>query len=240
MKGDNLRVFTEYYDRLYLAMKNYEREAKIVQGVIRKFESRKSKTLLDVGCGTGEHLKHLSSDFKCTGIDISAKMIEVARKKVPSAEFRVANMVEFQLEHKFDVIISLFSSIGYVQNFNNLVKTLENFQKHLNEEGLVIVEPWVFKKDFKKEHISLDTYEDEEVKFARMATSKILGSSWQIFLHYLVGKKGEIRYFTEVHEMLASDYPDYIEAFKLAAFEDPVYLTQNLWDSCRGLFVATK
>ena len=240
MKEDDFRVFADYYDQIYLERKSYETEAKTVRAIIRRLERKRAGTLLDVGCGTAEHLKHLSTDFHCTGVDINQKMIEAARGKVPEAAFHVANMINLRLRNKFDVIICLFSSIGYVQTFSNLVKTLGNFCAHLNNEGLVIVEPWVFRKDFKQGHISLDTYEHGQTKFVRMATSKLSGSKWLVFMHYLVGTDGAIEYAREVHRMLAVDYPDYIRAFRLAGFEDVRYLTEDLWDGCRGLFVARR
>ena len=196
--------------------------------------------MLDVGCGTGEHLKYFSLGFNCTGLDINRRMIETAKNKVPEAKFKVANMIGFRLRSRFDVIVCLFGSVGYVQSFNNLVKALDNFYRHLNDTGLVILEPWVFKKDFKKAHISLDTYEDDKLKFVRMARSRISRSTWLIHMHYLVGKKGEIKHFSEVHKMLALDYQDYVKAFDQAGFKDTKYLTENLWDGCRGLFVGTK
>jgi ubiquinone/menaquinone biosynthesis C-methylase UbiE len=241
MKQDDFRIFAEYYDTFYLKRrKDYEKEAKILKDIIGKSRSKKSGTLLDVGCGTGEHLKHLSLDFDCTGLDINRRMIEMAKSKVPDAEFQVANMMDFRFRSRFDVIICLFSSIGYVQSFYNLVKTLENFFRHLNDTGLVIVEPWVFKKDFKKGHISLDTIEEDELKFVRMARSRISGSTWFIYMHYLVGKNEEIKHFSEVHKMLALDHQDYVEAFKSSGFKGTRYLTENLWDGCRGLFTARK
>jgi len=167
-------------------------------------------------------------------------MIEIAKNKVPNAKFKVANMVDFRLKEKFDVIICLFSSIGYVQSFSDLVKTLENFYKHLNGEGLAIVEPWIFREDFKMGYIGLDTYEDEKVKLVRMASSKIVRSKWLVFMHYLIGEGGEIRHVEELHEMLALDYPDYIKAFESTLFKDIELLKENLWDGCRGLFIATK
>lgn len=240
MKENDFRIFAKYYDQIYLKRKDYQKEAKTVKEIIKQFEKRPSRTLLDVGCGTGEHLKYLSSDFQCRGIDLNTDMIEIAKKKVPNAKFKVANMVNFKLEEKFDVITCLFSSIGYVQNFNNLVKTLENFYEHLSDEGLVVVEPWIFKKDFKKGYIGLDTYEDEKVKLARMATSKIVGSKWLVSMHYLIGEKGQIRHVEELHEMLALDYTDYIKAFESTLLKDIEFLKENLWDGCRGLFIATK
>jgi ubiquinone/menaquinone biosynthesis C-methylase UbiE len=239
MKEKDFRAFTEYYDQLYSQMKNYGKEAEIVSNVIRKFEHRKPKTLLDVGCGTGEHMKHFVSNFKCTGIDINKGMIRIAKGKVPEAKFQVADMTNFSLKNKFDVIISLFSAVGYVKSFNNLVKAFRNMRRHLNDEGLVIVEPWVFKEDFMKGHVSLDTIENEDLKFARMAASRIAGPKWTIVMHYLVGKEGKVNYFKETHTMFALSCSDYVEAFKRAGFRNTEYVTEGLWKRCRGLFVST-
>lgn len=238
MKRDFFRIYAKYYDQIYLKRKDYKKEAEVVRGVIRQFEEKRSKNLLDVDCGTGEHLKHLSSQFKCVGMDVNRSMISIAKKKVPNAKFKVADMVKFNLKQKFDVITCLFSAIGYVETFNNMVKTLENFHKHLSEKGLVIVEPWIFRKDFKEGYVALDTYENEKVKFARMATSKILRSKWIIFMHYLIAEKEEIKYFKELHKMLAVEYEEYIKAFDLAGFKNVRFLEENLWDGSRGLFIA--
>ncbi len=238
MEQDDFRVFAEYYDQIYQKRKNYANESKTIREIIEKFENIQSKTLLDVGCGTGEHLKHLSLEYRCTGVDINRMMIKLARRKVPEAKFKVANMIDFRLREKFDVITCLFSSIGYVRSFSNLVKTFGTFYRHLHDKGLVIVEPWVFKKDYIKAKISLDTLEDEEVKLARMATSKITRSEWLVFMHYLIGEKGEIRYIKELHEMALLDYEDYLKAFRTAQFKDIAFLKDNLWTGCRGLIVA--
>jgi ubiquinone/menaquinone biosynthesis C-methylase UbiE len=240
MTKNDFGSYAKYYDQIYLKTKDYEKEAEIVRNVIGELQKKKSKTLLDVGCGTGEHLKHLSNDFQCTGIDINRNMIKTAKNKVPNAKFEVADMINFRLKERFDIITCLFSSIGYVQDFNRLVKALENFRKHLDEKGLVIVEPWIFKKDFKEGYIVINTYEDENAKLARMATSQILKSKWLIFMHYLIGEKGKIRHYMELHKMLAADYEDYIKAFRLSGFKNVKFLKENLWNGCRGLFIATR
>jgi ubiquinone/menaquinone biosynthesis C-methylase UbiE len=238
MKRDSFRIYARYYDQIYLKIKDYEKEAEAVEGAIRQFEKKRSKNLLDVGCGTGEHLKHLSSKFECTGIDINKCMINVAKRKVPNAKFRVADMMKFSLKEKFDVVTCLFGAIGYVETFNNMVKALGNFHEHLSEKGLVIVEPWIFGKDFKEGYVTINTYENEKVKFARMATSRMLGSKWIIFMHYLIAEKGEIKYFKELHKMLAVEYEDYIKAFDLSGFKNVRFLKENLWEGNRGLFIA--
>lgn len=240
MVKSNLRVFARYYDQIYLKRKDYESESKVIKHIIKQFEKKSSKTLLDVGCGTGEHLKYLSQSFRCNGIDINEEMIETAKAKVADAEFKVADMIDFRLEEKFDVITCLFSSIGYVQTFENLVGTLKNFLNHLNNEGLTLVEPWVFKKDFRKGKIAIDTYENDKMRLVRMGTSKLTRSQWLVYFHYLIGTDGEIKHVCEVQKMIAADYEDYVKAFNLAGYSEIRFLKEDQWTRSRGLFVAMK
>lgn len=240
MAKNDLQIFSKYYDQIYLKMKDYQSESKVVKNIIKQFEKKPSKTLLDVGCGTGEHLKYLSRSFRCKGIDISEKMIETCKIKVPDAEFEIADMIDFNLGEKFDVITCLFSSIGYAETLENLVKTFKNFHNHLSNEGLTLIEPWVFKKDFQKGKIFIDTYEDDKTKLVRMGTSKLTGSQWLVYFHYLIGTDGEIRHFHEIHKMLSADYEDYVEAFSVAGYSETRFLKENQWTRNRGLFIATK
>lgn len=239
MVKNDFRMFARHYDHIYLARKDYERESQVVRRIIRQYEERPSKTLLDVGCGTGEHLKYLSRSFRCKGIDISKEMIDMAKVKVPHAEFQIADMIDFKLEEKFDVITCLFGSIGYVQTFENLAITLENFRDHLKNKGLALVEPWVFRRDFQKGKIAIDTYEDDKIRLVRMGTSKLTRTQWLIYFHYLIGADGEIKHVHEVHKMLAADYEDYLRAFNLARYGETRFLKEDQWTGSRGLFIAT-
>jgi SAM-dependent methyltransferase len=240
MRGNEFHTFARYYDQIYLKRNDYKKESKLVRGIIRQFERKPSKTLLDVGCGTGEHLKYLSESYDCAGLDISREMIKAAKLKVSNARFKIADMINFRLKEKFDVIICLFSSIGYAQSFKNLVTTFDNFHKHLSEEGLVLVEPWVFKKDARVGTISIDTYDAENAKVLRMGTSRLTKSRWLVHFHYLTGINGRIKYEKETHKMILADYEDYVKAFNLSGYSQIKFLGENEWTRSRGLFVAMK
>lgn len=240
MVESDLRIFAEYYDQIYLKWKDYKSESEVIKSVINEFGKESSKTLLDVGCGTGEHLRYLSREFRCKGIDVNKEMIEIARTKIKDAEFEVADMIDFRLKQKFDVITCLFSSIGYVQNLKNLIRTLKNFYRHIADNGLIIVEPWVFKKEFRKGTFRIDTYEDDKAKLARMGTSKLTKSHWLVHFHYLIGTNGQIKHVKEIHKMLSANYEDYTKAFNLTGFSSTRFLEKNLWTQSRGLFVAVK
>jgi SAM-dependent methyltransferase len=240
MDAQDLDTFAKYYDHIYLKRNDYKSESEAVERIIGRFERKKSRTLLDVGCGTGEHLKYLTQHFRCTGLDITEEMINTARMKVPESEFLTADMVDFKLQDRFDVITCLFSSIGYVRSFRNLVRTLRNFHHHLTKDGLTLVEPWVFKKDFRRGNVAIDTYEDEKTKLARMGTSKLTESHWLVYFHYLIGADGEIKYTREIHRMIAADYEDYVRAFNLAGFIETRFLGESEWTRSRGLFIAMR
>jgi ubiquinone/menaquinone biosynthesis C-methylase UbiE len=241
MEPRKFTTFAQYYDQIYATrLKAYEQEAALLRQIIREHEHHPARTLLDVGCGTGSHLQHLADTFECTGVDLNPHMIAIATRKVPRATFVVADMVHLQLTTRFDVVTCLFSSIGYVQTLPNLITTLHGFHTHLQPHGFVIVEPWVFKTDYKPDTISLDTVEEDNLKVARIATSHLTSTQWLVDMHYLIGANGTIRYLKERHTLALLDYEDYMRAFDDVRFREVTYLTTGLWDGCRGLFVARK
>ncbi|KAK4541589.1 hypothetical protein LTR36_007886 [Oleoguttula mirabilis] len=79
---------------------------------------RKS-VVLDVGCGTGKPACEMlaGAGHNVTGIDISPKMIEVARRQLPSAKFMVADSRVWEPPHgeAYDGIVSYFSWIAGVK-----------------------------------------------------------------------------------------------------------------------------
>ena len=78
-----------YYDQISQGYEELHKEEQLkkVELIKKHLKLNKENKLLDVGCGTGEHLKYLSLGFRCTGLDINRRMIELARSKVPEAKF---------------------------------------------------------------------------------------------------------------------------------------------------------
>jgi SAM-dependent methyltransferase len=53
-------------------------------------------TIVDLGCGSGIWARHLTdAGFQVIGVDISAAMIDLARKRAPDAAFHVGSVHEF-------------------------------------------------------------------------------------------------------------------------------------------------
>ena len=194
------KELAKYYDLIY-SWKDYKKEANKIKNLIKKYKKSDGKELLDVACGTGEHLKYLKNDFSCTGMDVNKEMLDIARKKVSAAKFKAADMMNFKLNKKFDVIICLFSSIAYLKTYKNLESAIKNLVSHLKRGGVMVIEGFITKSDFKPNHLYIDTYDGKNVKVARIGTSKIKNGLMLAEMHYLTSEKGKINYFSETHKL---------------------------------------
>ncbi len=72
---------------------------------------KKKAKVLDLGCGNGVHVTEqlVKQGFDVTAIDISEKMIHLAKKNVPGAKFIQISMEDIEFKNKFDGIVSSFS-----------------------------------------------------------------------------------------------------------------------------------
>jgi len=73
----------------------------------------KGSSVLDVGCGTGLPFAKLlvERNFSVVGIDVSSRMVRIAQKNVPEAEFRELSMTDIDFENEFDGVLSSFSML---------------------------------------------------------------------------------------------------------------------------------
>jgi SAM-dependent methyltransferase len=74
----------------------------------------RSGDALDLGCGTGRHATaHLAAaGLQVTGVDVSARSIEVARREVPSGHFLVGDMATLAFPaESFDLVTAFYSII---------------------------------------------------------------------------------------------------------------------------------
>jgi ubiquinone/menaquinone biosynthesis C-methylase UbiE len=166
--GKMYTSIAKHYDKIY-RQKNYQVEVDKIKRLIEKYKKSSGKELLDVACGTGNHLALLIDSFKCTGIDITREMLTVAKEKIPKATLLHGDMTNLDLEKEFDVIICMFSSIGYVKTKENLARTIKGFADHLKTGGIVIIHPWLTEEmlvNLGKPHMTV--YDSEDLKIVRM------------------------------------------------------------------------
>jgi SAM-dependent methyltransferase len=229
-------VSAELYDLIYSGSRDYASEAAQIAGLIRR-DHPHAQRVLDVACGTGEHARLLASQhgFHVDGLDLDAAFVRIAQQKLPNASFYQADMITFDLSQRYDVIICLFSSIGYVRTLENVRRTLERFRVHLADGGIVLVEPWFPPDVLDPGRISVKTIESAEVSICRMGHVEIDGRLSRLRFEYLIGRATGIEHASEVHELGLFTVEEMLVCFRAAGL-DVDYYPQG--PSGRGLYLA--
>ncbi len=223
----------EYYDLIYRS-KNYRGEAEKLRDLFARYVPG-ARSILDVACGTAEHVRFLS-EYQTAGLDIDPAFIRLAKKKLPQADFHVGDMSRFQLGTKFDVILCLFSSVGYLLDDGSIRSALSCFRNHLKPGGAIFIEPWIESGAWLSRPADLVAAEDGERKVCRVMSSKRDGDRSFLDAHYLFVNGADVRYATERHELRLLNREQWSNFFRNAGLRVE-YLEEGLMS--RGLYVAT-
>lgn len=207
----------QYYDLIY-SFKDYGAEAEKITALIQK-ELPTAKTILDVACGTAEHANLLSRQFEVDGIDLEPTFLEIAKEKVPSGNFWLADMSGFSLPKTYDVVLCLFSSIGYLPTTEKIVAALSGFKKHLNPRGVIFVEPWITPENWQAGYTGMVTAESNDLKICRMNVNERIDNSSILNFHYLIATKQGIEHLEEKHKLVLYTKEEMLRCFAEAGLK---------------------
>ena len=233
------RVFyasAEYYDAIYATIKDYRIEATTLAALLRAINPA-CKTILDVACGTAEHARHLvAAGFMVDGLDNDETFLRIARAKNPACRFFLGDMSAFDLPDRYDAVVCLFSSIGYLLTLDRLVSALRCFRRHLAPGGIVVVEPWLEPGVIDPERLGRDEAVSEGVRVVRRSKIAVDGRVSRVWFDYEISDASGTRHAEEIHELGLFTADEILASFREAGLDakhDPVGLRMN-----RGLFVA--
>ena len=222
------------YDAIYASIRDYPREAAELDRLIQERRPG-ARTLLDVACGTGAHLEHLEG-YEVEGLDLDPEMLAVARERLPDVPFHEGDMAAFDLGERFDTVVCMFSSIGYVRTEERLRSAIASMARHLEPGGVLVVEPWLSPDVWMDRHVGAVFVDDPELKIARMNVAQREGTVSMFEFEYLVGTPDGIERFTERHELGLFTVEQYLQAFRIAGLEAE---HDQEGPMGRGLYIAT-
>lgn len=225
-----------FYNAIY-SFKDYAKEAEELHEIIGSHLKSGGNTLLDVACGTGKHLVELSRWYEVFGIDIDSDLLGLVPDQIQKGNLFEGDMRTFDLGFQVDVVTCLFSSIGYMTNLDDLRKAAANMARHVKPGGVMIVEPWLYKENYKSPHLHMLTVDEDDLKISRISQGDRRGDISVIDFQYLIVTHDEVIRDSERHELGLYDQAEYQAAMEdsgLTVDYDPI------GPMGRGLFVGVK
>ena len=208
------RKTAHVYDLIYEGVgKDYAAEAAALRDLI---ETRNPvpRRLLDVACGTGGHLLHLRQWFEVAGLDIEAAMLAEARRKLPDVPLIQADMRTFRLHRRFDAIVCLFSSIGYMQSTEELQAAVQRMAEHLAPGGVLVVDGWIRPDQWiDPGTVHAEAGRGAGLAAARVGRSRREGKKTYLEIHHLVGTLDRVEHLVDHHELTLFERQEYEDAF---------------------------
>ncbi len=127
--------FARFYDQV---MGDRSPVIERVRGYLRRYLPD-AGSLLELGCGTGAVLAGLAGDMSLTGVDRSPEMLAAAAaRNLAGVRLVAADITEFSLDARFDVVICVFDTLNHLRPFGSWQAMFGQVDAHLAERGLFV------------------------------------------------------------------------------------------------------
>ncbi|MFC2046631.1 class I SAM-dependent DNA methyltransferase [Chloroflexota bacterium] len=128
------QVYADQYDLLY-ADKDYEAECDLLVQVFQRYGNGPIRTILDLGCGTGNHAFPLAKrGYQVTGVDRSVDMLAQAERKANETPvvagyhhpaFHQGDVRKLDWGQQFDAVLVMFTVLGYQLTNDHVLSVFE-------------------------------------------------------------------------------------------------------------------
>lgn len=215
----DFKDISRYYDALYVKPEEYAPEAARVRELLARYGVPAHGDLLVLACGTGGHIPYFRDDYRVAGLDLSEDMLARAREKFPDVPFHLGNMIDFRLDERFDAVVCLYGSIGFVRTVENLRAALRRIAAHLRPGGVALITPWGTTETF-EECLVVDAIDRPDLKIARMEQVRRKGPKLvEVTFHHLLGSGADVEYHTQAVELGLFSREEYVAAVTDAGLE---------------------
>lgn len=218
--------FAYIYDELMNDF-DYEKWAGYINSIFKKYK-KDPKNILEMACGTGNLTYHLAREgYRLTAFDLSEEMLAQAYKKLgryKNVELLNLDMIEFDLNKKYDSVISICDSINYILEEEDLASSFENVYRHLEEDGIFIFDINSYYK--LKNIIGNNTFinDQEETFYTWQNFYDDEVNICDFFLTFFVREKdGKYSRFEEEHSEKAYKIKEIVRLLKEAGFKNIDY-----------------
>lgn len=216
IKNKQYGWFAHAYDSL-MSRNKYDRWAQLIKDVVEKYDIKKGPAL-DVACGTGQISSSLAAlGFQVTGIDLSAKMIGVAKRKKLPIKFVVADMRNLSLpKQEFVLATSFYDSLNYLLSDDDMLKTFKSVYRHLSPGGM-----FLFDMNTRQHVLAAQKYKPRVSEGKDFYSIFRFGGEdrvWTIDIDVFIKQKSVYKLFREHHRERGYDKADISPLLEKAGF----------------------
>lgn len=122
-----------------------EEAAKLAGLILDNIDIKSGKKVLDMAAGSGRHAIYFAKEgFEVTAVDLSKYLLSVAKKKANKTDLNIhfvhSDIRQFEVNTKFNLILNLFTSIGYFENDEENYSVLVKAYNLLENDGYFVLD----------------------------------------------------------------------------------------------------
>jgi ubiquinone/menaquinone biosynthesis C-methylase UbiE len=205
-----------------------EKEAsELVELILNNISIPSGKKILDMAAGSGRHaLIFAKKGFEVTAVDLSKTLLSVAEQKAGEDDIDIhfvhSDIRNFKSDNKYNIILNLFTSIGYFEKDEENFEVLAKAYQLLEKKGYFILD--YLNKNYVKNNLSpstVDKFEDRKITQNRFIEGD------RIIKEITVDRKGKISKYLESVRMFSQS--ELIEVLQKIGFK-----VVNMFGDFRG------
>jgi len=210
--------------RIFSPPEVYQEEAENLLEIIENQLGRRPQNILEFGSGGGYLLSHFPKEIEKTLVDWEENMVQEAQRVNPNAHCIQGNMLDVQLEKKFDCIL-VHDAVMYLQSMEESQQLLKNITQHLKEGGCAILIPDATQESFYEREF-LGTAEGEIE--GEMVALRLMEWHWdrdakdrkvEVEFGLFIRRNGKVEAVHETHPMLVLSFSDWLASFSKAGLK---------------------
>ncbi|MFO7772450.1 MAG: class I SAM-dependent methyltransferase [Dehalococcoidia bacterium] len=213
----------------------YTEETELLINAINEHSANQVRTLLHLGCGSGGNDYTFKRHYRVTGVDISPKMLEIARDLNLEAVYHHGDMRKIELGELFDAVV-VPESIDYMRTENELYNAMITAQKHLKPGGVFLVVANIAEQFSQNNFVYTGCREDIEITlFENNYIPAYPGTTYEATLVYLIRREGKLEIYSDRHILGLFKLQTWLDLLKKAGFD---ILNQTNIDHAYDRFIA--
>lgn len=206
---------SEEYLKVYRHRDTKDAE-QLIELLLNKIDALHIRTVLDMACGSGRHAVIFArKGFDVTAVDLSENLLSIAKKFAAESGVNVhfikSDIRDFKSDEKFNLVLNLFTSIGYFEKDEDNYFILSKAYELLENGGYFVLD--YFNKEYVESNLEPQTV-DEFDNMIIVQNRFISGE--RVIKEITIDREGKTNRFVESVRMFS--YNELIDALNKTGF----------------------